>query len=70
MINLRAEYLRYKYKDKIIGNLHKLSIREQDILLSRIGEKEFMTLQQLGDKYGISRERIRAIESQAIKRIK
>lgn len=50
--------------------LKKLDARSQDILQKRwLGEKK-VTLQQLADKYKVSAERIRQIESNAMKKLK
>jgi RNA polymerase sigma factor (sigma-70 family) len=46
-----------------------LTQREKHIIQSRFGVKEF-TLQELGDMYGLSRERIRQIEHQAMGRMR
>ena len=53
--------------DVIHGALEGLSERSRDIIKQRFlaGEKK-ATLQQLGDKYGISAERIRQIEKKAL----
>lgn len=46
--------------------------REREVLSSRfgLGKKERETLASLGDKYGITRERVRQIEAEALRRIK
>jgi len=52
--------------------LSRVTPREQDILIKRYGlngEKP-MTLALIGQKYNISRERVRQIEARAIKKIK
>ncbi len=48
----------------------KLSGKELDIFDNRIMTENPMTLQELGDKYHISRERIRQIQERIIKNIK
>jgi RNA polymerase sigma-32 factor len=48
----------------------KLSGKELDIFDNRIMTENPMTLQELGDKYRISRERIRQIQERIIKNIK
>lgn len=52
--------------------LSTLSPREKEILELRFGLKdnEPNTLQEIGDKYNLTRERIRQIESKALKKIK
>lgn len=47
-----------------------LSGKEADIFDNRIMSEQPMTLQQLGDRYHISRERIRQIQEKIIKKIK
>lgn len=52
---------------------HKTNIRMQDILLSRLGMNSdapsSLTLADLGEKYGVSRERIRQIQNSALKKL-
>jgi RNA polymerase sigma-32 factor len=48
----------------------KLSGKELDIFDNRIMAENPLTLQQLGDKYHISRERVRQIQERTIKNIK
>lgn len=44
--------------------------REQDILNERIVAEEPLTLKKLGDRYGVSRERIRQIEANIIRKLR
>lgn len=55
--------------DKIIS---AVSARSQKMLKMRygIGEKEARTLEEIGKKYGISRERVRQIINESIKKLK
>lgn len=56
---------------KSLGEFRKtLSGKEADIFDSRIMAEKPLTLQDLGDKYHISRERIRQIQEKIIKNIK
>jgi hypothetical protein len=58
---------------KICKNLiSDLKNREKEVILRRFGldGKEKETLQSLGDKWGISRERVRQIEERALEKIK
>jgi RNA polymerase sigma-32 factor len=48
----------------------KLSGKELDIFDNRIMAENPLTLQELGDKYHISRERVRQIQERIIKNIK
>ncbi|GAB6268327.1 MAG: RNA polymerase sigma factor RpoH [Smithella sp.] len=53
----------------IAGALAKLSERESYIILNRVMADDPQTLQEIGIKYNISRERARQIEKQALKKI-
>jgi len=50
-------------KDQIDLALHKLSEREQTIARNRLMSDNPTTLEELGDQYNISKERVRQIES-------
>jgi len=52
------------------GALAELDDRSKDILASRWLSDKKATLQDLADKYGVSAERIRQLESSAIKKLK
>ena len=47
-----------------------LDRRERDILEERIVAEEPLTLKKLGDRYGVSRERIRQIEANIIHKLR
>jgi RNA polymerase sigma-32 factor len=53
----------------IAGALTNLSERENYIILNRIMADDPKTLQEIGSKYNISRERARQIEKQALKKM-
>jgi RNA polymerase sigma-32 factor len=53
----------------IAGALAHLSERESYIILNRVMAEDPKTLQEIGEKYNISRERARQIEKQALKKI-
>lgn len=53
----------------IAGALAKLNERESYIILNRVMAEDPETLQEIGIKYNISRERARQIEKQALKKI-
>jgi RNA polymerase sigma-32 factor len=57
-------------KDEVEGALGNLSERERFIIRHRVMADEPMTLQELGDAFHISRERIRQIESEALRKLK
>lgn len=50
--------------------LERLDERSQQILRSRWLEEERQTLQELADRYGVSAERIRQLENNAIKKLR
>ena len=52
--------------------LATLSIKERKIIFEREGitESEPQTLEEMGRKYGVTRERIRQIEAKAMERIR
>ena len=56
--------------DKLKEYREKLSGKELDIFDNRIMAESPLTLQELGDKYHISRERVRQIQERIIKNIK
>ena len=58
---------------KIINRLiDSLSDRSKDIVLSRfgIGQDDYETLEAIGQRYGITRERVRQIEADALRHVK
>lgn len=61
-------------KNVFLENLEefKLSLKERDldVFNTRIVAESPLTLQEIGDKYGISRERARQIEARIIKKLK
>ena len=58
--------------DFILDKIKELTSREQDILKRRFGLFDYKveTLQEISERYNISRERIRQIEARAIKQLK
>jgi len=56
-------------KRDIAGALAKLSERESYIISHRVMADDPLTLQEIGDKYNITRERARQIEKQALKKV-
>lgn len=52
----------------IQNTLNTLNDKEKDIIIKRIGE--LLTLEEIGKIYGVTRERIRQIESKAIRKLK
>lgn len=59
------------YKAKVLQNcLMQLSDREQSIVRNRMLTEAPLTLEELGQKFGVSRERIRQIEKVAFDKLK
>ncbi len=56
-------------KDNITAALTTLNEREKYIILNRVMADNPETLQEIGDKYNITRERARQIEKQALKKV-
>jgi RNA polymerase primary sigma factor len=58
--------------EKVRILLSTLSSREEKVIRLRfgIGEKEAYTLEEVGQKFGVSKERIRQIESMALRKLK
>ncbi|HKI50906.1 MAG TPA: RNA polymerase sigma factor RpoH [Geothermobacteraceae bacterium] len=50
--------------------LATLNAREQEIIRARILADDQLTLQELADRFGISRERVRQLEQNALKKMK
>lgn len=62
---------KYDFEKFLIYMKETLTERELDILFKRSGcFDERMTLQEIGDEYGINRERVRQIEIKAIKKLR
>ena len=68
-VQLAAQIL---LRNKIKEILESLSPREQEILNLRFGLTDGIThtLEEVGKKFGVTRERIRQIEAKALERIK
>lgn len=56
-------------KENITAALATLNEREKYIILNRVMADNPETLQEIGDKYNITRERARQIEKQALKKV-
>ena len=56
-------------KENITAALATLNERESYIILNRVMADNPETLQEIGDKYNITRERARQIEKQALKKV-
>jgi RNA polymerase primary sigma factor len=67
------QVLRHKFSRQVVeGLLRVLPDREADILRRRIGlvDGDVQTLDEVGSHYGVTRERIRQLESRALKRLR
>jgi RNA polymerase sigma-32 factor len=58
------------FREKLPPFLETLNEREREIFHQRIFSDEPLTLQEMGDRYGISRERVRQVENNIIKKMK
>ncbi len=56
------------YVPNMLGVVSTLSMREEEIILLRYAEN--MTLQAIGEIYGLTRERIRQIEAKAMRKLR
>ena len=56
----------------LISCVKRLKPREQAVIMHRYGliDGKFYTLEEIGRMYGVSRERIRQIESKAVKKLR
>ena len=57
-------------KTKLQNAISTLNEREKFVIWNRYLADETMTLEEIGEKYGISKERVRQIESRALAKIK
>ena len=66
-----AEAEEYGYRHSALNDaLTELPERERDILIERRLKDDPVTLEELGQIYGISRERVRQLEARAFEKIK
>jgi RNA polymerase primary sigma factor len=66
-----AELIRKSFEQQIEELLDSLNEKEREVITLRYGlsGKEPMTLKQIGEIIGLSRERVRQIENQALKKL-
>ena len=69
-VRLGNEELKRLFRDKLAEFAKGLQDKERFIFEKRLMADEPLTLQQIGDNYGISRERARQIEANLISRIR
>lgn len=67
---LAADQLRRIFRVKLAEFAKTLTEREEDILRNRILSETPLTLDDLGGKYGITKERTRQLEARLIKRLR
>jgi RNA polymerase sigma-32 factor len=67
---LARDQLRRIFREKLAEFAKTLTEREEDILRNRILSETPLTLDDLGAKYGISKERTRQLEARLIKRLR
>ena len=71
-VNPESAYIKESNGDVVNAVLDTLSDREANILRLRfgIGGKKAMTLEEVGEEYGLTRERIRQIEAKALRKLR
>lgn len=69
-VRLANEELKRLFRDKLTDFAKDLRDKERFIFEKRLMSDEPLTLQEIGDQYGISRERARQIEANLISRIR
>jgi len=67
---LAQEQLKTLFRTKLAEFAKTLEERDEDILRNRILSDSPLTLDDLGDKYGITKERTRQLEARIIKRLR
>ena len=68
--HIEAEDWESHHNSLLYQGLDELDDRSQDIIRSRWLTESKQTLQELADKYGVSAERIRQLESNALKKMR
>ncbi len=70
--SLEEDIIKKELKNQINNTLNILTPKEKDIIELRFGLKggEAKTLEEIGKKYNVTRERIRQIEAKAFKKIR
>lgn len=67
-----GELMRQSLKDEVKRILSLLPRRDSEILIAYfgIGAKSTLTLEEIGDQFGLTRERVRQIKERAIRRLR
>jgi RNA polymerase sigma-32 factor len=60
---------RVLHNEMLKNALHELPEREQEIIKARFLSDDPITLEKLGERFGVSRERVRQLESRAFKKL-
>jgi RNA polymerase primary sigma factor len=70
-VSPEEEFIQKDMVEKVMGLLEKLDPREVKILKKRfgLGGAQDYTLKQVGEEFGLTRERIRQIEKNAIRKL-
>ncbi len=64
------DQLKALFRSKLAEFIKTLEERDEDILRNRILSENPLTLDDLGEKYGITKERTRQLEARIIKRLR
>ena len=70
---LTDELVNHRQHEALMGILSQLPMREREIIISRYGLSEGaapQTLEQVGSKLGVTKERIRQLESRALEKLR
>ena len=67
---LATSELQTVFREKLAGFIKTLDERDEDILRNRVLSETPLTLEDLGHKYGITKERTRQLEVRLIKRLR
>jgi RNA polymerase primary sigma factor len=71
--SLHDEFVNKRQQEAIVEILSQLDPRERDIIVSRYGLKDGkppQTLEQVGQKLGVTKERIRQLETRALQKLR
>ena len=71
-IDVREDVDKIFIKERILDIISSLSVRQEDVLTARFGIKDGIssTLQEVGEMYGITRERVRQIEAKGLRKLR
>jgi RNA polymerase sigma-32 factor len=67
---LAQDQLKTLFREKLADFVKTLDERDEDILRNRLLSETPLTLDDLGAKYGITKERTRQLEARIIKRLR